>query len=150
MKVILNEDFQGLGEEGDICNVKNGFARNFLLPKDLALPYSQQNLILLEKKKAIIDSRKEEKRKQALSLKEKLEEEELKFSVSASETGKLFGSVNTVMIAEELEKKGFSIDRKRIELPDSHLRTLGNHSARIKLYGNEEAQLKITVEKAAE
>lgn len=147
MKIILYKEVEGLGEEGDIKTVADGYARNYLLPKQLAVPYNKQNLKTLEQKRNAIDRRKEEKRKEAMSLKERLEGEEIVFTMPAGESGKLFGSVNNTTIMQELEKRGYSIDKKRIDVPEHSLRTLGNHTVKIKLYGNEEASINITIEK---
>ncbi len=147
MKVILSSDVINLGEEGDVRDVANGYARNYLLPKKLAVPYNQENLRILESKRASIESRKEEKRNAALGLKERLEAEQLKFAMTAGENGKLFGSVTSSLIGEELDKLGFDIDRRRIEVPEGHIRFTGDHAVRIKLYGQEEAIIKVLVER---
>jgi large subunit ribosomal protein L9 len=148
MKIILNQDIINLGEEGDICDVANGYARNYLLPQKLAVPYNRNNLRVLESKRTVIEDRKEQKRQAALGLKGQLEEAELKFSMSAGDNGKLFGSVSSTMISEELQKLGFEIERRRIEVPDNHIRFTGEHTIRVKLYGQEEASLKVNVEAA--
>lgn len=148
MKIILNEDVHGLGEEGDVRDVRNGYARNYLLPKHLALRFSKANIAVIEKRRAAIELRKEQKRKEALGHKERLESEEIKFLLPASESGKLFGSVNSLMVAEELKKLGYDIDRKRIELPESAIRVVGKFTSKIKLYGTEEAQVTVIVDKA--
>ncbi len=147
MKIILNKDIENLGEEGDIKDVANGFARNYLLPKKLAVPHSKQNLVILESRRAIIEKKKEEKRQEALSLKEKLIEEEIVLGMPAGESGKLFGSVNAAMISQELEKKGYSIEKKRIEIPEKHLRNIGDYTISVKLYGQEKAEIKLKIEK---
>ena len=102
MKVILNSDVVGLGEEGDIKEVVDGYARNFLLPKKLAIPHTRENLAALQHRMAAIQKRREEKRQEALGLKERLEAEEIKFFMPAGENGKLFGSVSSAMVAAEL------------------------------------------------
>jgi len=150
MKVILNKDIAGLGEEGDICEVTNGYARNYLLPKKMASPHTKQTLAFLAQKRASIEKRKEEKRQFAMSLKEKIEAQEIVFTMPAGESGKLFGSVNNAGIAQELEKLGIEVEKKRIEVPENHIRTLGNHTVRVRLYGNEEASLRIIVEPTEE
>jgi large subunit ribosomal protein L9 len=150
MKVILNQDIIGLGEEGDIKDVADGYARNFLLPKKLAVPHTREFLVTLEHKRASIEKRKETKRLEATSLKERLEAEEIRFSVPAGENGKLFGSVNNTNVAVELEKKGFSIEKKRIEIPDHTIRTVGTYKIRIRLYDKEEATVKLVVEGTAQ
>jgi large subunit ribosomal protein L9 len=150
MKVILNHDVVGLGEEGDIKEVADGYARNFLLPKKLAVPNTRENLAVLEHKRASIEKRKEGKRQEALSLKERLEAEELKFSMPAGENGKLFGSVNNASVAQELEKRGFPVEKKRIEIPDHAIRSVGTYKIRIKLYDKEEATVRAVVEGTAQ
>jgi large subunit ribosomal protein L9 len=146
MKVILNKDVVGLGEEGDIKDVANGYARNFLLPKKLVVPHTKQFLANLEHKRASIEKRKVEKRLDAAGLKERLEAEEIHFAVPAGENGKLFGSVNNGNVAVELEKRGFQIEKKRIEIPEHTIRTVGTYKIRIRLYDKEEATLKLIVE----
>lgn len=148
MKVILNQDVINLGEEGDIKTVANGYARNFLIPKKMAVPHSKQNLLILESKRAVIEQKKEEKRKEALSLKEKLTDVEIVLKMPSGDTGKLFGSVSSVMISEELDKLGFSIERKRIEVPEKHIKMLGEYNISIKLYGKEKADIKLKIEQA--
>ena len=150
MKVILNQDVVGLGEEGDIKDVASGYARNFLLPKKLAVPHTREFLAALEHKRASIEKRKSEKRLEAASLKERLEAEEIRFSVPAGENGKLFGSVNNTNVAVELEKKGFTIEKKRIEIPEHTIRNVGTFKIRIRLYDKEEATVKLIVEGAAQ
>ncbi len=147
MKIILSNDVLNLGEEGDVREVTNGFARNYLLPKKLAVPYNRENLRVLESRRTAIESRKEEKRNTALGLKERLEAEQLKFAMTAGDNGKLFGSVTSSLIGEELDKLGFDIDRRRIEVPEGHIRFTGDYTVRIKLYGQEEAKVKLLVER---
>jgi large subunit ribosomal protein L9 len=146
VKVILNTDVINLGEEGDVRSVADGYARNYLIPQKLAVPYNKQFLQQFEHKRESIENRKEEKRKAAQGLKEQLQSEELSFRMSASESGKLFGSVSAAMIAEEMEKRGYQIERKRIEVPGDHIRSTGEFQVKIKLYGQEEVLIRVTVE----
>lgn len=148
MKVILNQDVVGLGEEGDIKDVANGYARNFLLPKKLAVPHTRAFLAALEHKRVSIEKRKSEKRLEAAGLKERLEAEEIRFVVPAGENGKLFGSVNNTNVAVELEKRGYTIEKKRIEIPEHTIRNVGTFKIRIRLYDKEEATVKLIVEGA--
>ena len=148
MKVILNHDVGGLGEEGDIRDVANGYARNYLIPKKFALAYTKHNLTQLESRRTAIEQRKEEKRKEAMGIKERLESEELTFAMPAGDSGKLFGSVNNAMVVQELENRGYTIERKRIEIPENNIRMVGNYTVKVKLYGNEEAQINVLVEAA--
>ncbi len=145
MKVILNQDVYNLGEEGDVCEVANGYARNFLIPQGHAVLYNKQNVAIFESRKAAIEKRKEEKRKASLSLKEKIEAQEIVLTVTSGDTGKLFGSVTNANVADALKALGINVERKKIELPEHTLKTLGTYTARIKLYGDETAELKVVV-----
>jgi large subunit ribosomal protein L9 len=150
MKVILNQDVTDLGEEGDVKDVADGYARNFLLPRNLAVPHTKEFLAAFEHRRAAIDKRKEEKRLEAAGLKERLEAQEIRFAVPAGENGKLYGSVNNANVAVELEKKGFSIEKKRIEIPEHTVRSTGTYKVRIRLYDKEEATVKLIVESAGQ
>ena len=145
MKIILNQDVYNLGEEGDVCVVANGYARNFLVPQKMAVLFNKQNSAIFESRKAAIEKRKEEKRFESASLKEKIEAVTLELKVSTGDTGKLFGSVTNANIAEELKKEGIVIERKKIELPDHTIKMVGEFTARVKLYGSESADLKIII-----
>lgn len=145
MKIILNQDVYNLGEEGDVCVVANGYARNFLIPQKLALIFNKQNIAVFESRKAAIKKRKEEKRLASAGLKEKIEAVTLELKVSSGDTGKLFGSVTNAKIAEELKKDGVIVERKKIELPGHTIKMIGEFVAKVKLYGNETADLKIVV-----
>lgn len=150
MKVILIQDVPNVGEEGDICDVKDGFGRNYLIPRKLAITHNKANLSMIEQKRKAIETRKEEKRKQALSLKERLEGEEITLEMPAGESGKLFGSVNSATVAEALEKKGINIERKRIDIPGNTIKDIGEYDARVKLYDEEAANIKIIVKRVEE
>ena len=146
MEVILREHVDNLGKRGEIVKVADGYARNYLLPRKLAVRHSRQTLAQFTSRKSAIEGRKEEKRKEAMGLKERLEAEELKFTMPAGESGKLFGSVSNSLIGAELEKRGYNLEKKRIEVPEHHIRQTGTHVVKVKLYGNEEAALKVVVE----
>ena len=155
MKIILNQDVPNLGEEGDVCVVKDGYARNYLLPTGAAVLYNNETLSVFKSRAAAIEKRKVAKREASASLKEKLDAVTLKLVVSASDSGRLFGSVTSLMIQEELAKLGFSIERKRIEVASHTIKQVGMYSARIHLYENESSVIKLDVvseaaEKAAQ
>jgi len=150
MKVILMNDVVNLGEEGDICTVKNGYGRNYLLPKKLAVPFTKSNMLILERRKDLIEKKKEEKRKTAMGLKERLESEPLEIHMPAGDTGKLFGGVTSATIADELGRHGIQMERKRIELPEHTLKMVGDYSIRIRLYDKESAQVKLRIAKTTE
>ena len=145
MKVILNQDVHNLGEEGDVKDVAPGYARNYLIPQNLAVPHTKGNLALFEHRRAAIEKRKEEKRKEALSLKEKLSGLKITIDMTSGDTGRLFGSVTNANIADELQKLGFQIERKRIELPEHALKMTGVYSVKVKLYDNNVAELELTI-----
>ncbi len=145
MKVILNQDVYNLGEEGDVREVARGYARNYLISQGFASLYNKQTVAIFESRKIAIEKRKEEKRQASLSLKEKIQGVEVILRVPSGEKGKLFGSVTNANVAEGLKSLGIAMERKKIELPDHSLKMLGTYTARIKLYGNETADLKVIV-----
>ncbi len=146
MKVILNVDVRYLGEEGDIKNVANGYARNYLFPRNLAVLCTPEALAYFEERKGEIEERKKAKRQDAASVKERLEALEIKIVMPAGPNGKLYGAVTTQTIFEELAKSGFDIERRRIEIQGNTIKSVGNHTANIKLYENTVASLKFSVE----
>ena len=145
MKLILNQDVYNLGEEGDVCEVAKGYARNYLIPQGYAVLYNKQSIALFESRKAAIEKRKEEKRKASLSLKEKIQEQEIVLEVPSGDNGKLFGSVTNANVAEALKALGITVERKKIELPEHNIKALGTYTAKIKLYGDEFAELKVII-----
>ena len=145
MKVILNEDVKSLGELGDVKNVANGYARNYLLPRNLAVPYNAGTVQIFEARKAEIEARKDQKRKDSASLKEKLEAAEVVISMPAGNTGKLYGSVTAHVVADALAKLGYEIERKKIELPGLAINTVGTYTVVIKLYEAQTAEIHIVV-----
>lgn len=155
MKIILNQDVPNLGEEGDVCVVKDGYARNYLLPTGAAVLYNNENLSIFKSRAAAIEKRKIAKREASASLKERLDDLTLKLVVSAGDSGKLFGSVTALMVQEELAKQGFDIERKKIEVASHTIKQVGQYTARVHLYENESSIIKLNVvseadEKAAE
>jgi large subunit ribosomal protein L9 len=130
--------------------VKDGYARNYLLPTGAAVLYNNENLSIFKSRAAAIEKRKVAKREASASLKERLDNITLKLVVSASESGRLFGSVTSLMIQEELAKQGFDIERKRIEVASHTIKQVGMYSARIHLYENESSVIKLDVVSEAE
>jgi len=145
MKIILNEDVYNLGEEGDVCDVARGYARNYLFPKQLAFPHTKENIANFESRKASIEKRKEDKRQQALSLKERLDDKEVVITMNAGQGGKLFGSVTSTMIVEELLKEGIEVEKKKIDFKSQSVKMVGTYPVTVKLYENNEAELKLKV-----
>ena len=145
MKVILNQDVKHLGEEGDVKVVANGYARNYLLPRNLALPYNEMTVAYFEGRKAEIEARKVEKRNAAASLKEKLEAFTVTLVMPAGPNGKLYGAVTNQTVADELHKNGFDIERKRIEIPGTAIKSVGKYHANVRLYEAATAEISVNV-----
>lgn len=145
MKVILNVDVKSLGEEGDVKNVANGYARNYLLPRNLAVPYNEATVLIFESRKAEIEARKEQKRKDSASLKEKLEANAIEITMPAASNGKLYGAVTSNVISEALSKLGFEIERKRIDIIGNTIKSVGNYKVSVKLYEAQTAELHVAV-----
>jgi large subunit ribosomal protein L9 len=146
MKVILNKDLAPLGEEGDVKEVAKGYARNYLFPRGIAMPYTDRTVAILESRRGEIEARKEEKRRDALGLKEKLEALELLIIMPAGANGRLYGAVTGQTVADELTKQGFQVERKRIELPGNSFKSVGKYKVTLKLYESASAELSVVVE----
>jgi large subunit ribosomal protein L9 len=145
MKVILNKDLSPLGEEGDVKDVARGYARNYLFPRKIAVPYNEQTTKLFEARRGEIDARKQEKRKDAAGIKEKLESLNLEITMPAGPNGKLYGAVTSQTVMDELAKHGHQIERKRIELAGTNFKNVGKYKVVIKLYESASAELTISV-----
>jgi large subunit ribosomal protein L9 len=146
MKVILNKDLSPLGEEGDVKDVAKGYARNYLFPRGIALPYTDSTVALFESRREEIEARKEDKRKDALSLKERLEGLEMVIVMPAGVNGRLYGAVTSQTVSDELTKQGFQIERKRVEVPGNSFKSVGKYKVTVKLYESAAAEMTITVE----
>jgi large subunit ribosomal protein L9 len=145
MKVILNKDLSTLGEEGDVKDVAKGYARNYLFPRGIAFPFTPKAVKILEGRRKEIEARKEQKRQDSLSLKERLENLEICISMPAGANGRLYGAVTSQTISDELAKNGFQIERKRVEIAGSGFKSVGKYKAVIKLYESKSAEVGITV-----
>ena len=134
MEVILKQDIQSVGHKNDIVTVKNGYGRNYLIPKGLATlatPSAKKMHAENLKQRA----HKEEKIKnEALEIAKKLEKVTISIGAKTSSTGKIFGSVNTIQIAEALKEKGYEIERKNISIADDLVKEVGKYTATIKLH----------------
>lgn len=146
MKVILNQDVKHLGEEGDIKDVANGYARNYLFPRNLALPCNDVTIAHFEGRKAEIEAKKASKRADAASVKDKLQATVLTLVMPAGSNGKLYGAVTNQTIADELHKLGFDIERKRIEVPGLTFKSVGKYHAVVHLYESSTADIQVIVE----
>jgi large subunit ribosomal protein L9 len=146
MKLILRQDYEPLGEAGNIVNVKPGFARNFLIPKGLAMLANDKNLKKFENDKKQMFWRQEKEKRQSEELAKTLENVSCTITVQVGEEDKMFGSVTSQNIAEALESQGYTIDRRKIVL-DEPIKSLGIYSVPIKLHTDVEAKVKVWVVK---
>ncbi len=146
MKVLLQTDVESVGKAGQIVNVKDGFARNYLIPRKLAVIADEKNVRVFEHLKRQTEEKIRKTRKQAEILKEKIENLTLTIPCKVGEEGKLFGSVTNIQIAEALKKEGIELDRKKIVL-EQPLKVLGDYEAVAKLEGDITAKIRITLVK---
>ena len=146
MKVILNQDVKHLGEEGDVKDVANGYARNFLFPRNLAVPCNDATIAYFDSRKAEIEAKKASKRADAASLKDKLEATVITLVMPAGTNGKLYGAVTNQTVMDEFKKLGFEIERKRIELPGLTFKSVGKYHATVHLYESATAIVQVIVE----
>ena len=131
MKVILREDVEKLGKAGDVVKVADGFGRNYLIPRQLAVPADVRNLKALEHDRRVIEARAKKSRKSAESLATMLASVSLTIPAKAGEEGKLFGAITSRDIAEALEKAGVPVDRKNVLLLDP-IKQLGDYKVKVK------------------
>lgn len=145
MKVILKQDIKGVGKKDQIINANDGYARNYLFPKDLAVPADKGNLTNLESKKASLAHQKELEKEEAKKTAKKIEGILLKLPVKSGENGKIFGSITSKEIADNLEKQyKIKVDKKKIALSEP-IKILGMFKIEIKLYDDVIAKLKLNV-----
>ena len=144
-RIILNQDVYNLGEEGDVCEVAPGYARNYLLPKGFAVSYNTRSLSLLAQKQEMIENRKREKQDAAKGLRERLESLEIILEMPAGNAGRLFGSVTNATLSDYFSSQGITIERKKIQIPDHSIKMVGVTKVQIRLYGEEVAEVGIEV-----
>ncbi len=149
MKVILKEDLETLGKCGDVVEVKDGYGRNFLLPRNLAIAANRGNLRAINELKQQQEMRMAKVRRAAESIKSRIEKASCTAEVLVGEEDKVFGSVTTQNIAELLEAQGIEVDRKKIML-DEPLKQLGVYTVPIKIAADVVANLKVWVVKKSE
>lgn len=147
MKVILNQDVKGQGKKGDMVEVSDGYARNFLLPRKLAKEATKENINIMQGQKDSQEYRKKKELEEALATKESIEKVTVAIKAKAGENGKLFGSVTSKEIAEELKMQHhIKLDKKKFVLPDG-IKALGTTEVEIKVHQGVSAKLKVSVEK---
>ena len=145
MIVILTKDVKGTGKAGEVVKVNDGYARNMLIPKGLAKEATQGNIRSLEKQKAIADQKGQEQKEKAQEQAKSLEKIVLKIKGKGGDSGKLFGSITSMDIAEALkEQEGIDIDKKKIEM-DGPIKQAGDSTVTLKLFQDVSAKLKVNV-----
>lgn len=145
MKVILLQDVKGLGKAGELVNSKDGYARNFLFPKNLAIEANEENLKKWEERKKEEAKKIQQEIEAANELKKKLENLTVTLKVKTGSQGRLFGSITALDVASNLkEQYGIDIDKRKIELKEN-IKSLGDFEAEVKLYQDIAAKLKINV-----
>lgn len=147
MKVILREDVETLGRTGDLVNVSDGYARNFLIPKKKAVEATTKSVKVLEHEKRLIADQARKLKKEHEALAEKINATPITIPVQVGEAAKLFGSVTNKDIAEALSKEGIEIDKRKILLEDP-LKEIGSFTIPIQLYHDVKAHLKLTLVQA--
>ncbi len=144
MKVILREDIPQVGRSGEVIDVRDGFGRNYLIPRKLAVMASEKNVRQLEHEKKVIAARQAKLKAAAGDVAAKLGRAQVKIARRVGEQDKLFGSVTALDVAEELQKQGISIDRRTIHLPEP-IKTTGSHEVEVKLHHEVTAKIKVEV-----
>jgi large subunit ribosomal protein L9 len=144
MKVILQENVKSLGKMGDVVNVADGYARNYLIPKKLGVEANTKNIKALDHEKRKIEEKAKKVRNEAQGLAERLSKVTLTLGAKAGEEERLFGSITSMDIAEALKKEGFDIDRKKILLEEP-IKRLGSHTVSIKIHSDVTTQVHINV-----
>ncbi|KUJ96512.1 MAG: large subunit ribosomal protein [Desulfonauticus sp.] len=144
MQVVLRADIENLGRLGDVVEVKPGYARNYLLPKGLAMLATEKNLKLFEREKKKLQEKMDAIRFAAQELKEKLEELEVVLEVRVGEGDKLYGAVTAANIADKVQELGYEIDKRKIVIPEP-IRALGEYELEVKLHPDVRATLKVKV-----
>jgi large subunit ribosomal protein L9 len=148
MEVILKEDIAKLGSRGDVIKVAEGYGRNFLLPRKLAIQATAGNKKVIEQMRAAALRRSAKEKAQAEELSKQFDGLSVVFARRAGEQDQLFGSVTSSDIGDALEKKGFNVDRRKIQLHEP-LKSLGDFTVPVKLHKDVTAHLKVVIEKEA-
>jgi large subunit ribosomal protein L9 len=146
MEVILRETVDNLGKRGEIVKVADGYARNYLLPRRLALPATEGNKKHVERERRIVEVREAEEKGQAEAIAGRIAAADITIARRVGETEALYGSVTSADIAEYLKTKGFEIDRRKLILPEP-IKTLGEHDVPLKLHREVTVPLKVKVVK---
>ncbi|HEY2988978.1 MAG TPA: 50S ribosomal protein L9 [Candidatus Binatia bacterium] len=144
MEVILKEDLPNLGKMGEVVRVRDGYARNYLLPRGLVLVANKKNLKTFEHQKRVVASQKDRVSKQAQTLADKLSQVSLVIAARSGEEGKLFGSVTNIDIEKALRAKGVEVERRRIHLSEP-IKMVGDYEVPVRLTAEVTANVKVSV-----
>ena len=144
MKVILREDVEKLGKAGEVVKVADGYGRNYLIPRKLAVPADVRNMKALEHDRRVIETRAKKARKSAEATAERLAAVSLTLPAKAGEEGRLFGAVTSRDIAEALEKAGVPVDRKAIQLPDP-IKQVGDYKVKVRVAADVVPEISVRV-----
>jgi large subunit ribosomal protein L9 len=144
MKVILRQNHESLGQIGDLVEVKEGFARNFLIPRKIAYVALKGNIKSLEEEKKTFLKKKQHELTTAENLAAQLEKVSVSIPVQVGEEDKIFGTVTTQMIADALKEKGFEVDKRKIEIEEP-IKSLGIYGVSVKVHANVNAKIKVWV-----
>jgi len=144
MKLILQEDVKNLGKMGEVVNVSDGYARNYLIPKKFGIEANIKNMRAMEHEKRKIEEKAKKIRTDAQSLAERLSATSLTLSAKVGEEEKLFGSITSMDIVEALKSQGFDIEKKKVLL-DEPIRRLGTYAVVVKIQGDITAQVQVKV-----
>jgi large subunit ribosomal protein L9 len=147
MEVILRQAVESLGKPGDVVKVSNGYARNYLLPHGVAFEATPGNLKRIQQEKNRLEAAENERRDAAQGLATKLEQVQLTFSARVGEEGKLFGSVTSADVAQQLESQGFHIEKRQIDLHEP-IRALGVYRIPIRLHADVKPEIRVWVIKS--
>ena len=134
MQIILKQDTDHLGYKNDVVKVRDGYARNFLIPKGIAMVASESNLKILKENVKQQSHKAEKMLAEAKSLAEKIQGATIEVSAKVGESGKIFGSINTVVLAESLKKAGYNVERKTLHILDDGIKTIGTYKATAQLH----------------
>jgi large subunit ribosomal protein L9 len=144
MEIILRQAVENLGKPGDVVTVKNGYARNYLLPRGFAYEATPGNLKRIAQERGRLEAAENERRSSAGDLAKRLEEVQLTFSARVGEEGKLFGSVTAADIAEQLVAQGFHVEKRLIDLHEP-IKALGVHRVPVKLHADVKPEIRVWV-----
>ncbi len=147
MKVILLQDVKGLGKQNDLVNAKDGYAKNFLLKRNLAIEATSDNVNIMKSRQKSIQNRTLTLNSKAQDVKERLDGKQVVIKTKSGDNGKLYGSITTKDIADAIKKQlKVEVDKKKIVLPDHHIKTISVSEVPIKLHAGVSAKITVVVE----